>query len=310
MANAGAQHQLVGVLVNRYPGLTDWLAEVAAVKLPVHDLKVPAPNSHPVQGGGTIETDATVRLIDGRKVAHFAQVEMQREYLWDKLVTLRAYHASEVRHSKSGGHMFVLSPKESVTRRFRAEEAICREELAFRVSYLSGQDLTASAEEDRSFEQRALALTLTDFDNGIPTDAAAMMAEMQDCDDLIADLFFLAIIQGGASRTEVEDLMFSSLDRQRFESLPSVRAWREQLSAEGEARGEARGEAIGRASALQETLVNYFTTKGDRLSQAAIALIRGNSDALVLQTWIERAFRGETAAQIFPTTQVVPGRPA
>lgn len=62
--------------------------------------------------------------------------------------------------------MFVLSPRQSVAARFRVEEARSGEELAYRVSYLSGLDIAPLGSEDRPFKERALALAATDFQLG------------------------------------------------------------------------------------------------------------------------------------------------
>jgi hypothetical protein len=295
MAKAGAQHELVGLLINKFPDLAERLAEVAGVAFPGHDRAVAAPNSHRLRDGTTIETDTTVRLLDGTRIAYFAQVEMQREYRWDKLTTLRAYHGSEVRRSQSGGHMFVLSPKPSVAARFSAEEARSSEDLAYRVSYLSGRDIALLGGEDRPFEERALALAATDFEEGIPSSAAGMLAEMRDHDDLMADLFFLGIIESGASQQEVEEKVFSPLAKERFESLPSVQAWREQIRAEGTDQG--RVEATARA------LLGFFTAQGQVPSLDALKAIKGCTDAFVLEHWLMRAYQGESVAQIFQSTE-------
>jgi hypothetical protein len=283
MAKAGAQHELVGLLINKFPDLAERLAEVAGVKFPGHDRTVAAPNSHRLRDGTTIETDTTVRLLDGTRTAYFAQVEMQREYRWDKLTTLRAYHGSEVRNSQSGGHMFVLSPGHSVASRFRMEEAKASEALAYRVSYLSGLDIAPLGGEGRPFRERALALAATDFEQGIPSSAPAMVAEMRDHDDRMADLFFLAIIESGASQQEVEEKMFSPLAKERFESLPSVQAWREQIQAE----------------ATAHALLGFFAANGQVPSPDALKAINGCTDVSVLEHWLMRAYQGESAAQIF-----------
>jgi hypothetical protein len=287
MAKAGAQHELVGLLINNFPDLAERLAEVAGVDLPGHDRMVAAPNSHRLRDGTTIETDTTVRLLDGTRTAYFAQVEMQREYRWDKLTTLRAYHGSEVRNSQSGGHMFVLSPRQSVAARFRVEEEKFREKLAYRVSYLSGLDIAPLGSEDRPFNERALALAATDFEQGIPSSAPGMLAEMRAHDDRMADLFFLAIIESGASQQEVEERMFSPLAKERFESLPSVRAWREQIIDQG------------RTEATAQALVSFFSAKGQVPSPEAFKAINGCTDVSVLEHWLMRAYQGESAAEIF-----------
>lgn len=298
MAKAGAQHELVGLLINEFPDLAERLAEVAGVKFPGHDRAVAAPNSHRLRDGTTVETDTTVRLLDSTRTAYFAQVEMQREYRWDKLTTLRAYHGSEVRKSQSGGHVFVLSPKHAVAARFRAEEARSGEELAFRVSYLSGRDVVVLGGEGRPFRERALALAATDFEQGIPSSAAGMLAEMRDHDDLMADLFFLAIIESGASQQEVEERVFSPLAKENFESLPSVKAWREQIHTQGTDEGRVQG----RTEATAHALLSFFAANGQVPSPDALKAIRGCTESSVLEHWLIRAYQGESASQIFQGT--------
>jgi len=306
MAKAGAQHQLIGILIDRYPDLVERLAEIAGVDLPEHDRKVPAPNSHQLRDGSTIETDTTIRLVRGGKTMHFAQVEMQQKYRLDKLTTLRAYHGSEVRNTQAGGHVFVISPKMSETRAFRAKEAEVGDELAFRVSYLSGADIAVLGADGHPFQDRALATSGADFSKGIPAGAAPMLREMQDHDALIADLFFQAIIQSGANPKEVEAQMFSEEDTRRFERIPTVKAWRKQLLADGKQEGREEGRAEGAVETRRAALLDYFDAKGVKLSRAALAKIRRCGDPEVLRDWFRRAVTGEPAAQLFSTKRRPP----
>ena len=110
---------------------------------------------------------------------------------------------------------------------------------------------------------------------------------MRDHDDRMADLFFLAIIESGASQQEVEETVFSPLAKERFESLPSVQAWREQIHAQG------------RTEATTHALLGFFAAKGQVPSPDALKAINGCTDASVLEHWLMRAYQGESAAQIF-----------
>src|SRR5690348_1376979 len=93
MANAKAQHELVGVLVNLYPRLAVRLAEVTGEACPPHERASAGPNTHQVRKAGKrrqVASDVTVYLLWDEKKCHFFQVEMQRDYKWSKLTTLRA----------------------------------------------------------------------------------------------------------------------------------------------------------------------------------------------------------------------------
>jgi hypothetical protein len=312
MGNAKAQHRLVGVLVNRYPDLVLRLAEIAGVKFPDHDRVVAAPNSHQMRGRGEIETDATVRLLHGDKTGRFAQVEMQRDYSWEKLTTLRAYYGSEVRNSRCGGHMFVLSPKSAVASSFRSNDERYRETLDYQASYLSGRSLETLAGADRSFQERALAAAMTDFEYQIPASAVALLAEMRDHGDDLAELLFQAMLEECSDHTKLEQAMsFSPLAMERLQSLPTFQAWERKVraAAEEEAmekgiergyeRGIEQGIEQGIERGLGAALVSYFTAKGDVPTRDALAAIGNCADQALLRNWLLRAFSGETAAQIF-----------
>jgi hypothetical protein len=122
-----------------------------------------------------------------------------------------------------------------------------------------------------------------------------MLDEMRDHDDRMADLFFLAIIESGASQQEVEETVFSPLAKERFASLPSVQAWREQIHAEGTDQG--------RTEATAYALLGFFAARGQVPSPSALKAINGCTDASVLEHWLMRAYQGESAAQIFQVTQ-------
>jgi hypothetical protein len=296
MGNAKAQHRLVGVLVNRYPDLVLRLAEIAGVKFPDHDQVVAAPNNHQMRGRGEIETDATVRLLNGDETGRFAQVEMQRDYSWEKLTTLRAYYGSEVRNSRCGGHMFVLSPKTAVAGRFRSNDERYRERLDYQASYLSGKNLETLAGADRSFPERALAAAMTDFEYQISASAVAVLAEMRDHDDDLAELLFQAMLEECSDHTKLEEAMaFSPLAMERLQSLPTFQAWERRVRAAGIEQGRAAGIEQGLGAAL----VSYFTAKGDTPTRDALAAIDSCADQALMRSWLLRAYGGETAAQIF-----------
>ncbi|MGH3244699.1 MAG: hypothetical protein ACRDOI_00575 [Trebonia sp.] len=320
MANAGAQHELVGVLINRYPGLALRLAEVAGVSFPGHDRAMAAPNTHQTRGRGQIATDATIHLLSGDRACHFAQIEMQREFKAAKLTTLRAYHGSEVRKTMAGGHMFVLSPKASVTLRFRAAEDAVGQALAFSVSYLSSEQLSPLAERERPFEERALAAALTDFENGISGTTVSILLEMSDHNDDVADLFFRAILEECADQTKLEEAL-SDLAMQRLQALPSFQRWlagvtaqanekaAEKVAEAAEKAAEKVAEAAekvaekvaeAQARGVVQSLLDYFSAKGDAPTLSAMNTMNACTDPVIAQYWLRRAYAGETAAQIFP----------
>lgn len=311
MSNAKAQHELVGVLVDRYPEVIYGIGEVARTGFPLHDEAVPAPNNHQIRRRHPLQTDATVRLLKDGKTKFFTQVEMQRGYSLGKLTTLRAYHGSEVRNSRCGGHLFVLSPKETVARSFRESDALMREMLAYHADYLSGADLARLGESGRAFAERALAAAVTDFEDGIPVSAVRMVGEMQERDEpLLADMLVKAMMEECADPVQVEEALASELAMERLAGLPSVQKIVEQARAadrekaraeaarlEEKARAEvARRETEIRAEALRE----YFAAKGDAPTADALARISACADPDVIQNWLLRAYRGETAAEIFP----------
>jgi hypothetical protein len=327
MGNAKAQHRLVGVLVNRYPDLVLRLAELAGVKFPDHDGVVAAPNNHQMRGRGEIETDATVRMLRGDRAGRFAQVEMQRDYSWDKLTTLRAYYGSEVRNSRCGGHMFVLSPRASVASSFQANDERHRETLDYQASYLSGQHLEPLADAGRSFQERALAAAMTDFEHQIPASALAVLSEMFDHGDDLAELLLQAMLEECADHTKLEEAMaFSPLAMERLRSLPTFQAWESKVRATATAegrelgfeQGREQGRELGREQGLEQgierglgaALVSYFTAKDDVPSRDALADIDSCTDQALLRNWLLRAYNGETAAEIFAPATAQADSPA
>jgi hypothetical protein len=255
MSNAKALHQLIGNTIEECPEVAVLLAEIAGVKLPDHDQVRSAPNKHRVRGRRAIETDNTVRLLHQGTTRFFAQVETQRKFSPEKLATLRAYHGSEVRNTGCGGHVFVLSPRTSDTRRFRQEEERLREELAFQVSYMAGEDLEPLAAARRPLHARLTAVALADLAQGRTDRAVSLLLELGE--------------QG------MENLAARELARARAEA------------------------AKARLDARRGDLVTYFAAKADALTAQALAGIEAATEETVIQSWLMRAYRGETAEQIF-----------
>lgn len=304
MSSPTSQHQAVCALVEEYPDLARELAGVGEVPVPEHGRPVAVPTSYPMPDGSTVQGDAVVQFRgqDGR-ARFFAQVEMQNEYSPGKLATLRAYHGGEVRRSRCGGHMFVLSPKAAETRRFWENDALFREEFAFRASYLSGADLAPLSAPGRSLPARALAAAMTDMEkDGVPAGARDLLLELQgDGKDRVADLVFKAMIEKCADISDLEvGMTDAAMDR--LLTLPTFRARitrREaEVAAKAEAEGEARGEARARVEGLMDALLTYFAAKDDTPSTAGFAALRACDDPAILRSWLQRAYNGATSAQI------------
>ena len=305
MANAKAQHELVGVLVNLYPRLAVRLAEVTGEACPPHERVLAGPNTHQVRKEGKrgqVASDGTVHLLREDKKCHFFQVEMQRDYKWSKLATLRAYHGSEVRNAECGGHIFVLSPKTSVTDSFRKAEEEARVRLAFSVSYLTRRDLQPLAADGLPFEERALAAAITDFSSGIKSGTVPMLLEMHEHNETVADLFLTAILEECPDESELGDAL-SELAMRRLESLPSFQRWAAQTTEriEREATERHRREvAVAQTKTVIQSLLDYFTAKGDAPTLSALKSMHACTDLTIAQFWLKRAYAGETSAQIFP----------
>lgn len=321
MGNPGAQHELVCTLMQRYPLLALRLAEAAKVELPSHDLAVAGANSHQLRGRPPLDSDAAVRLLDGGKPVYFAQVEVQREHTLDKYATLRAYYGSEVSKAKTGGHMFVLSPRTSQAAAFRENEAELGEEFGYRGSYLSHEDLEFMAVEGRPFEERCLAMGMTDFSLEVPGCVRDMLREAAEHDMTIADLFFRTILEEVTDVTTVEGLLEPDiLDKLR--GLQAFRDYEERVEAaatakaeamaqakaeaaavNAEARAEARAEVKVEAAKLEakaDDLIDCFIERGDHPSAHAYQQVAACTDVRQMGSWLRRAFKGETSAEIFP----------
>jgi hypothetical protein len=310
MGSPKAQHEFVCELVTKYPRLIHPIAWAAGSRFPVHDRLEAAPTAHPLKSGRTVHTDATVRLVRGGRPVRFAQVEVQREYSWEKLTTMRAYHGSEVRKSGCGGEVFVLSSRPEVSERFAASEARAREDLAFRAAFVPAARLAPLADPDQPLPERALATALADFEKAIPPGALALITELRTDDEFLADLLFTAIMEGCSNDQKVEEAMTPEV-LTRLEGLPSFRAWQEKARTAGLDEGREAGRQEGRQEGLREgvtegelkgraqSLLEFFAVRGDTVPAHAVREILGCADIAVLDEWLKRAFHGETAEQIF-----------
>jgi hypothetical protein len=309
MGNPGAQHELVCTLVQKHPSLYLRLAELAGAAFPAHDQIVPAPNSHQMRGGKPLETDGTARLLRAGVPVWFAQAEVQRRYDLDKYATLHAYHGSEVRNSRTGGQMFVLSIKNGETGKFRDADDRHQREFCYRGAYLSGDDLRPLAAQGRSFEERALAAAMTDFQKGIPENARRMLREMSEHDLTIANLYMKAILEEVPDVAMLEEALQPDMF-ERLRELSSFREYEAKVKAEGEAEAVEKAEAAAAAAqalavekawadSKAEVLIQYLGLRHDWPSADAIRQIGACQDSAVLTSWLERAYQGEKAADIF-----------
>ena len=287
-------------IAQRYPESVVALAKAAGVPLPEYDEAVPAPDAHHLRDGRTVYTDGTVRLLRKGRPVFFATVEMQREFRRGKYATLYAYHGSGVSKISAGGHLFVLSDQASETAKFRTEDAEHRAEYMFAASFHSGQDLTALEDEKLPLAARAIPGALADFSANVPR-TQAMLGELRDVDPTIANLYFMAIVEG-VPKTMLGEIVRPDM----FEKLRDLEGFREyeaKVEAEVTAKVEAEADArVARAEAdtLARALTDLLVLRGDEPSDYALASIEACRSAVKLAAWLKRASLGEAAAQLFP----------
>ena len=328
MSSPSARHELVCAIAQRYPESVVALAKAAGVPLPEYDEAVPAPDAHHLRDGRTVYTDGTVRLLRKGRPVFFATVEMQREFRRGKYATLYAYHGSGVSKISAGGHLFVLSDQASETAKFRAEDAERRAEYTFAASFHSGQDLTALEDEKLPLAARAMPGALADFSANVPR-TQAMLGELRDADPTIANLYFMAIVEG-VPKTMLGEIVRPDM----FEKLRDLEGFREyeakveaevtakveaevtakveaevtaKVEAEVTAKVEAEADArVARAEAdtLARALTDLLVLRGDEPSDHALASIEACRSAVKLAAWLKRASLGETAAQLFPGSEL------
>ena len=299
MGNPGAQHELACTLVQRYPHLALRLGEIAGVKAPEYELAVAASNSHQLPNRPPLDGDGTIRFLREGKPAFFAQVEVQQKHTDDKYATLRAYHGSEVSKAQAGGHMIVVSPKPVEAAKFRRSESRLSAEYAYQGFYLSRTDLEPLADDVKSFEERCFAIGMTDFSQGVPPTAVAMLRETAEIDLTIANLFFRTIIEEVSDVAMLEAVMQEDI----LEKLRGLKAWRdyeERVEQRGERRGEQRGQARGETAAKADDLTQFFYIRGDKPSVYALDQIDSCTSVGQLNSWLRRAYAGETPSEIFP----------
>jgi hypothetical protein len=122
---------------------------------------------------------------------------------------------------------------------------------------------------------------LTDLRKGPPSDTAAILTEMYLHAELLGDLMLDAMVDACPPGT-LEALMTTEL----LDKLDAFPAFRER---------RVRDRIAGQAATLQQ----FFEIRGDVLSEHAVQQIATCTEPITMQKWLERAFRGETAAEIF-----------
>jgi hypothetical protein len=313
---------MVCAIVQRHPRSVVALADAVGVPLPEHDDVASAADSHPMQDGDTVYTDATVRLLRDGKPVFFATVEMQRKFGREKYVTLHAYHGSGVRNTDAGGHVFVLSDKASAAERFRTEDTARRADLAFAASFHSGQDLKPLQEAELPLGARALPAALADFRADLPG-TLGMLDELSGGDLTLANLYLRAIVE------EVPMTMLGEVLQQdmfeKLRELESFRAYEAKVKAEADAAAAvaadaqvaeaqaraakeaaeaqaraAREAAEARAREVVQDLQSYFMHKGDAPTLGALEAMNACTNVTIARYWLNRAYAGETSAEIFP----------
>lgn len=81
----------------------------------------------------------------------------------------------------------------------------------------------------------------------------------------------------------------------RLMEIPSFRDYVTQRNTETEAKAKSQT----RLETLAGNLVDYFTARSDTPSADALAIIHECGNAEILNSWLKRAYKGETSKQIF-----------
>jgi len=166
----------------------------------------------------------------------------------------------------------------------------------FAASFHSGQDLTALEDEKLPLAARAMPGALADFSANVPG-TQAMLGDLRDADPTIANLYFMAIVEG-VPKTMLGEIVRPDM----FEKLRDLEGFREyeaKVEAEVTAKVEAR-VARAEADTLARALTDLLVLRGDEPSDHALASIEACHSAVKLAAWLKRASLGETAAQLFP----------
>lgn len=282
-----AMHELMCAIAQRYPETVVALAKAFGVPLPEHDRVQAAPNSQHMKGNKTLYTDVAVHLVgrDG-KVAGFAGIEVQRNYTADKYATLHAYHGSEVRNVRAGGHLLTLCDKESDAAAFRREDAARRAQYAFAASFHSARDLAeALGGEDQPLPIRVVA-SLHALTRGELAGARELLAELALADQTVADLFLRTTMEEVPDMTMLGEQLLRPEMLERLRELESFREYEArtlaaanaQASAQADARvAEVNAEADARVAAARVQAYAEAYAQAD----ARVAAAKAQTDAEV-----------------------------
>jgi hypothetical protein len=308
MGNPGPRHRLVTRLLNAYPHMGFRLSAAGSVGMRPHRhaLVHAGPTTHE-WSGEVLEGDVTVRAMSGDKAAEFVHVEVQSKFTMPKFLSLRAYHASEVLKSGCGGTMVVISPSARTAAKFRETEARLGAKLDYRGLYLSTEDLAGMAAPGRPFEERALVAALTDYATGIKPGTLEMLSEMETHDPVMGDLFLELITDecppdDRTWREKMSPELYEKLRRYPVFTDYFDRATAEGRTAgiaEGLVEGRAAGKVEGRVQALRNALRTFFEVRGDEVSLHADVEIATCGNSMILQDWLDQAYRGSKASEIF-----------
>jgi hypothetical protein len=80
-------------------------------------------------------------------------------------------------------------------------------------------------------------------------------------------------------------------------SLPRYEKWRKRVLAEGEAIGREIGEEIGGVEGRAASLLKVLALRGFEVSEEQRARIEDCSDRMVLDRWIEQAFKAASVSE-------------
>jgi hypothetical protein len=183
------------------------------------------------------------------------------------------------------------------------------------------------ADPARALAVRSLPAALAGFRAGVPKGAKELLEELSQSDLTLANLYLRAIVE------EVPDMSMvgEALQPDMFERLRELESFREyearvEAKAKAEAEREvtktvaaqraadaargaadaARAAAEARTQSKVETraddLIEFLSLHGGIPSDRALTQIRACTDSVVLGIWLRRAYQGETAADIFPST--------
>lgn len=297
------QHQILCQLVIEFPQAIAELASKLGVPIPEGLTPEPVATTYPL-GDGEVRIDVCLFFNDAEgEPQYFLLPEVQLEYAKSKLFGVRAYHAAVLRRKQIPGHVLVLSPSAATRRSFLEHEELLREELAFGVTYASGDmpELESFAAAGRPVGYQAIAATVQDFTAGGLAGWATGVAE-----DLIkagqadlGDMLMRLIMEHAETLEEVGGVMTLDL-AERVVDMPVVRdvvAAREAAAVREAAVREAAAREAA-AAAMRDAMLAIFSARNDTPSSDGRLVLAGLTDPETLRKMIQRAADGESSAEI------------